>query len=694
MILQNLRISPSQKNIRLAALTLSLLLLITFSVHAAPEAPPAPSASPAKSNVVDLSVAETPEEFRCEPIENTDFDQVNESMASLKKTLNEALDINDTCVTTSLATPENHKNMNALVDKIRGGVGILKGQLKNSYVENISSITTGSVSSEQAYAMTAQDQKQAKEAVVVVVGAMKELNTIIDSNPLKIDSSRSCKTHYSSSERLVFGVAEFVENVSPVLIQAVSKIPGLQELAPLVVGASMVSSAITQYAETAQKRVDIGKVENRTAILVNSCQLVKTYQKMQFLRGLRTNPEEEKLKLEQKIKTQTSLLSQNLSQKVQITDARIESQWMKAIDQQNRNFQSLSTLKNTISGDSNAVCEAKNQVIDLTSSVTATHQLISEISNQAGSLQDEIFMDRINRYRQSSLVSPQSLENCQRNVKSLFEFLQALNRRTFQILMDFKMMKMAQRPSIVRASGNLDFLRSFQDLLNQMSTENLFQKLQASIYTTDSMVQQSRVLKAWFGNAKKFYWPGDEYRNPVMDLMNHYERQFLVLRSSFMKGSATFEYNLYQLYQYWHPKKSGQTEKAYIADFNKYVSESLDILNPLHLDSKNVSTVSGRSSPHQKACSSLLSMRSNYRTMMDSWSTLRYFCQMLTPVLMEPEISAALRNRCLGVDDLVPNSPRAKLSGVDQLLEPVNLDVRRMPRILEKIKELKCTAQQ
>lgn len=666
----------------------SLVALVTSQPAAATTA----GTAPAKKNpAVDLPIANAPDEFRCKPVENSDFDQVNESMSALKKTLNDAFEIKDSCVNTTLTTPANQKNMNVLLDQIRGGVGTLRGQLKNSYVENISMMTTGSVSSAQAYAATSLEQKQAKEAVVLIVGSMKELNQMIQSNPLKIDSSKNCKTQYSGPERLVFGVAEFVDNVSPILIQAVSKIPGLQNLAPLVVGASMVSAAVNQYAQTAQKRIDLQKPENRTAILVNSCQLVKTYLKMQFLKGLRVNPQDEAIRLTQKIQAETNLVSLNLRQPFQINDPKVESRWLRAVDLQNTNYENLKKLNSTMNGDSSdLICQKQHVILGLAESVREVHQTISEAAGQTGSLQEEILRDRIQHEKEAVLRNSISPAQCPRHVKTLYAYTSALNSRSFEILMDFKMLKMSQRPELVKASSNLDYLISFQSLLKKMTTDNLFQQLQSSIAATDSMLQQSEVLKAWFGNAKRFYWPGDTYRNPVMDLMNHYERQFLDLRTSFFQTSGEFESELFKLYQYWHPKTQAMSNRDYMEVFNKSISTSLDILNPIYLDDKNVATTNGRSSPHDRACTSLQSVRNDYLSMMEAWKTLGYFCKMLSPLLNEPEISTALKERCLAVNSLVPNSPNTKKSQVDQLLDPVAVDQARMPQIVRKIQELQC----
>jgi hypothetical protein len=650
-------------------------------------------AKEAGSQLTDLSIASTPEEFRCEALQTNSFESLNESMAALKKTIDDSFGIDDNCVSTTLAKPENQKNLNKLLENIQGGVGTIRGQLSNSFVENLAQIATGQITSQQAYEITSQDQAKAKEAVKLVVGSIKELNSIIEKNPLNINSAKNCKSHYSSSERLVFGLAELVEDVSPLLIQAVSKIPGLQELAPVVVGASMISSAITQYSEVAQKRVDLLKSENRTAVLVNTCQLVKTYNKMKILRGLRENPVEQKKKLNQLIANQNQILSRTETVRLSQSPAiRSEGQWISAVGQQDQNFRAITELKPIIaSGNIADICENRSQILELAESILITHERIRRLSNQDVSFHDQMFQEQIVRFHRDAGQSDSSALACGKNLKTLFSFLMAFNRQTFRILMDFKKARMEKDPAFIQASSNVQFLMSFQSLLDQIGTEGLFNKLQTSIQRTDALINQSRVLRSWFGNAKNFYLPGiDQYRNPVMDLMNYYERQFLMFRKPFATGASDFDQNLYELYKYWHPKDPKlKDDQAHWNEFEK-VRQSLDILNPLYLDTKNVATATGRSSPHERACSGMKSMRNNFKSMIEAWNTLKYFCQMLRPLLDEPEISSDLRARCLGVQDLVPNSVRSQLSGIDQLLEPVSVDVNRMPAIHRKIQELGC----
>ncbi len=637
---------------------------------------------------VDISVASTPDEFRCEALQISDFDQVNESMASLKKSLQDTFGVSDACATTNLATKENQKHLNKLLENINGGVGTIRAQLANQYVENLAQMATGSVTSEQAYEITARNKTLAKDAVQNVVGSIKELNALIEKNPLSVSSSASCKNHYSSAERVVFGVAELVEDVSPLLIQAVTKIPGLQELAPAVMSASMVSSAVTQYAEVAQKRVDINKVENRNAILINTCQLVKTYDKMKMLRGLKHNPAQEKQKLSRLVAIQSANVKSEVD-KMPVEAS--ESEWINAVDQQNQNYLYLQDEKEIVGKFTSAeICERKSQVLNLANSVMTVHQTVTRIAGSEKSIQDDMFVDLISKYKVLVETENLSQDECARATKSLYSYVDAFNRRTFQVVMDFKKLRMAENKNFFQASYSLSYLRSFQNLLEDMDTNNLFEKMQMSIARTEALLNQSKVLKAWFGNAKYFYVPGiDQYRNPVMDLMNYYEKQVLIFRKPLAMESTSFEFELWDLFKYWHPQKKGQSDEAYIKQY-KEVRLNLSILNPVYLDSKNVATASGRSNSHERACNGMVAMRNNFRSMMEAWNTMKYFCQMLKPLLREPEVSYDLKERCMGINELVPNSPNNQLSGVDMLLEPVSSDVKRMPIIEKKIKELNC----
>jgi hypothetical protein len=610
-------------------------------------------------------------------------------MISLKKTIHDTFGVNDSCVKTSLATQENQKNLNGILDNIQGGSTTIRGQLTNLFVESVAQSATGNITSKQAYEMTAQNQAKAREAVLLVVGSMKELNDIIAKNPLNISSSNNCNAQYSSTERMIFGVAEMVEDLSPLLIQAISKIPGLQDLGPVVVGASMISSAITQYANVAQKRVDINKPENRKAILINTCQLVKTYNKMRLLRGLKTNPAGEKMKITQLMSVQAGIIAQSslfkLDNGPQSSDA---NQWIADVDHQNENYQSLLQMRETLEkGDATVMCNKKAEMNRLAEDVVSVHKDIVALSNKEQSLQDEMFVHEIAKYKS---ITGNSTADCARSSKTLLTYTDSLNRRTFQILMDFKKERMSKDKNFLKASYSLDFLRSFQTVLNQMNTESLFEKLQRSIAKTEALVNQSQVLKAWFGDAKNFYMPGfDQRRNPVYDLMHYHELQALRFREPLLKEANQFDGNLYELYRYYHKQAANQTQLQYQTEFLK-VREDLSILTPLYLDMKNVTTPSGRSSAHQKACTSMLAIRDNYQSFVESWSTLRYMCQMLKPLINEPEVSPALREYCEGVNDLVPNSRRIKLSTVDQMMEAIGVNSKRMPTILKKIQELKC----
>lgn len=686
----------------------SLLSLCAFSILSYPlaglaqskpptaqpaTAPAATAAQPVENAPLNISIAATPDEFRCEALHISDYDKVNESMEALKKTIHDTFGINDKCVTTNLSKPENQKNLNVLLENLNGGVSTIRGQLSNLYVEGLAQIATGSITSQQAYELSAQQQLKAKEAVKVVVGSMTELNAMIEKNPLNVNSSSNCTGYYSSTEKLVFGVAEMVENVSPLLIQAVSKIPSLQELAPAVLGVSMVSSAVTQYAQVAQKRVDVYNPENRTAILINTCQLVKTYNKMRMLRALKDNPLEEKKKLNTLILDQTKVLSSSsTATKQEAESSSDQRRWITVIDEQNQIYQSLLDMKDSAgSSEASTVCENKGQVLSMTEQVINIHRTISDLAGQRRSLQDEAFLEQIAKYKAAAEIENSTVESCARSSRALYEYLYAFNRSIFQNLMELKKERLARDNNVMKASVTLSFLRSFQSLLDQTNTNSLFEKLQASIGKTEALVNQSQVLKAWFGNAKSFYLPGiDTYRNPVMDLLQYYESQFLKFRGPFADTAKAFDGNLFLLYLYWHPVPPKEYDYVRFLEFQKSSRLTLDLLDPIHLDMKNVTTVTGRSSPHERACSGLVSMRDTYRSMIDSWSTLKYLCYMLKPLLNEPEVSSTLRAKCLGVDDMVPNSRRAKLSGIDRLLDPVSVEVARMPIVLRKIQELKC----
>ncbi|MEZ0392202.1 MAG: hypothetical protein ACAH59_08310 [Pseudobdellovibrionaceae bacterium] len=644
-----------------------------------------------EKSVVDISIATIPEEFRCEALKNNDFDQVNQSMAALKKAINEPFGLNSDCVTSNLEKPENQKILNALLETLKEGISTISDQLADQYTESITGLNKATLTPHQAYLLTLMEQEKARQAVTEVVETLNEVNTMVARNSLNIHSSRNCNSHYSKSERIIFGVAEMVEDISPLLVQAVATIPGLQEFAPAIIGASMVSSAVTQYAQVAQKRVDINKQENRTSILVNTCQLVKTYGKMRLLQGLVANPEKEKNKLNQTIKEEKEQLNRiraGDSRNLRILD---ESKWISAVDQQNKNFIKFSEIRDSVqTGTDEQVCNLKGPISDLSNQIISTNNRLLELSSLPKSSLDFVFQEQVNQFQSDLEKEGQSLSSCAQKTKELYSYLSTFNRRSFQILMDFKRTRIASKKDYNRTSQNINFLKSFQEVIQKMNTDELFNKLQVSINKTDAMLKQADVLKAWFGNAKNFYLPGfDTYRNPIMDLMNYYERQFLVLRDHFAKGASQFDQNLYELFKYWHPRKKDQTDRNYFAEFEK-IQMNLKILNPTYLDSKNVATTSGRSSPHEKACTSMISLRDGYKTMIVAWDTLKYICQMMRPLLLEPQVSNALKERCLGVNDLVPNSPRVRLSRVDALLELVSVDVKRMPIIDQKINELKC----
>lgn len=487
-----------------------------------------------------LHLATLPEEFRCSELKGTDFQKISESFDSLNAVIKEAFGLTD-CSDPNFVKRANPEKIKNLVEMINQGIEFLKQQgFPGSGAEKLEPASKAKI----------------KASVEGIISGIRELKKVIDTNPLNIGSEKNCNTQFSSQERIIFGITQFISDISPVLVQVVGKVPELSAYAGVVVGISMGTDAINYYAQHGQKRLDIRNVENQKMILLNTCQLVKTYKRAQFLRAVAEDP----------MAVQADLVQ------------RIEKLRM----------------------------------------YVANYSVMAPVSG----------------------------------------------------------------PSLQVAQSNLDYLQSFKKLIEAKETEDILKAMHKSMEQTQSVISMSNALKNWLGNAKNFYWPTDTYRNPVMDLMNHFEFEHLTILNQFRTVVNDFDSKVEGLIRSQVPRRPGELSASY---FERMETERMQ-LNVLNAQ---VVGVVGSSS-HQRTCQGLQSVKEQFVRLQTAANINVYFCSMIQPLLDEPVVATDLRERCEGRGNLVPDPITEELSRPDELATFVAFDYARFPIIKKKLQELSC----
>lgn len=516
------------------------------------------------------------------------------------------------------------------------------------------------------------------------------LNHSAQFQDMLVNLAQSSETCYRSEDgknkEFIFRVNDALQSISPMALDFVTKIPGLNSAAlPAVAG----SAALVQGISTLEKvmhesatldvRSEEKGLENRIALIKNTCQFMKVYNKVEILQ---MNREDRFKKIEDdyrgKVKPHQEK-SESLMEVISQTQAgqSPEAKQVAKIKVTNRSLKiAIETAKDEFNGSTSDLgkCTAARTLAKMVkdNSLLTNFEKLAKLTKKV-----ETSTFKVNKFNEMYTriqLNTKDLKQCSDEamdwIKVVIELLTESNKLISQYEIED-----SRSENFIEAADQLKAAA----IKTQDEQEN---KKKIEKFTEISVFEPSEISKKMF-TMPKYLFNGPDggllsfmKTGPVYDFLKYNDELVARRYEIFWKNmTQLFAFEQEQMSEPRpHMSRFGDNKKAfeYFAKFNKAKSQ-LSSITPEYI-------VMG-SYQQRKICDNLKMVEKTNEEMKSLIASSYYMCKMIDPVLKEDGVSSRLLSYCRRKED----GYRKQINSLILAEVPKIVEI-----VLERKKDLAC----
>ncbi len=576
---------------------------------------------PAKTVAASMATADVSEEFDCPLFSNSPYADILKSINSLES----AIQLFPTCkedghLKASIQMGKDIKDrVIAIRQSLEGGKGLTSSQ-----------------------------------AVEDVLGQSAQFQELL------VNMSQSSEPCYKDpkSRSLIFKINDALQSISPLAMEIVTKMPGLNSnLLPVVAGSGALVQGISTLEKVLEESatLDVSNSkqgsENRIALIKNTCQFMKVYNKVDYLQ---MNRAERSQKIHQEYHTQMQPIQEEKKSLLDILDnskpkTSPEAQQVAQIKVINlkmkKSYESAKEEFNSSSSEIGICAAAKTLAsISKEANILVNFQKLTKLSKS-----QELAQFKINKYNEfySRIYQNQrDAKACATDAKDWIASVGELVAESERMIEKFEKDN----------SSGLDYIIAADKLAVQaskaagVSSDHIKKQkfVEISVFEPSEISKRMRSMPRYLFNGPDGglggYVPNGPWKKyffkngPVFDFLKNNESQFTEIMAIFNKNFAVIM------------KAEDQRIHKLVPRFDR----NADIIKfyqlreaaRIELSTLNYKTYPKGSSAHQEICDKVKMTVKSYQEAKDMLASSHYMCQMIDPVLKEEGVSIPLKNYC------------------------------------------------
>lgn len=607
--------------------------------------------TPATPGVVVMKAADVSAQFQCPMFSTSPLSDIQNSLNSLKTALS------------VISTPECNNETGAAVMARGQKLLTVVQEIEKMQGEWATDFNTPDKKPREIYEKRIQTlNAKMKTAIEDAEGIAAFLQSKILKNPKCIDQ-------LSNPERIIFGVNDLIQGLSPLALQVAGSNPAFAPALPYVFGATLVSSGVSALAKMADetKKLDIKSEVNEKALIQNTCQFIKVYRTVSYLQlskdrrieDLDADFNKDRRLYDLQHYFQSSELQNILIKRRESLDAIRPFQ-----DRFQENEEQLVSLEQELQADSSiaGLCALgkmattggmkiqnfPTQVInDLEAVVnmygedfTLSFQVTKLKDAQASLVQQMKRMREVVRYdeRECAASAQRWFNELKRGLATTEMLLSRIQSRIEE--------RALQNPIYKTYSYEAGRARNHE--LNKVRLQKILEEMDSNPQAA-AVIERSRltekkndIIRTLF-SSDMFSFKADQ---PVKRWMMYKEDVFKDFRTKFQRQFAL----LVADQSYIAPRpllmSNGKTPRTGYEMNAALIERSKDLAALKFL---NFKLIKPGSSGHREVCPRLEVVLGLYNDAVDALGNIEYMCDMIRPVLYEPLVDRGLKNYCLDV---------------------------------------------
>lgn len=487
-----------------------------------------------------------------------------------------------------------------------------------------------------------------------------------------VQSGQACYQN-SDDRKILFKINDVVQNIAPMALDFVTKLPSFNSsYLPMVAGAGAVVQSITTLEKVLaeSESLDVSSEErgagNRLALIKNTCQFMKMYNKIQLLELNRAEQARkisanftskmkpvEKLRLRLKEFVNKSL--EEVSQESKdVAGAKVRTNSLQQI---------FSNFGNEIGGglSEEATCSAAKtffrslldkgilenyRAVRMALVIDPNSELASNIKEA-----DQKFAEFKNQVELIKQTLDDS-ESCAKLKKDFFDSVQ-FQLKTTEYLVNYYIKSKPQEQKFFDSVVDLSLKNADAKMISE-EKKQIEKFAEISVFEPSEVTKKIRGMHSYLFDGpetnlsflKRLNIPGlreaGNKKGPVFDFLQNNENQF----ESIM---AEFDQNLRFIM-----KSEENYARAKVPRFSKQ-SDVINYYDRLKKSETRLLTLNLKNFPkgtekHKAICGQMKMAIRNFQRAKEMLASSYFMCEMIDPVLDEQKISWSLKNYCRGED--------------------------------------------
>lgn len=542
---------------------------------------------------------------------------------------------------------------------------------------------------------------QIKQNVNAALTAVSGLSEIFNNNNFL---NSECGTKTMASGKLLLGLNDIINGVSPYALMALSMNPAMAPAAPYIVGGVVASSAVSTMARMYDENtLKMSISEHRKAVMQNTCQFTKIAKKVRYMELAQSGQIDQiSNDLEKNInfyKVKFSKTSESLSKLLKFRADQYNK--IKAIEDQLKSDSILiGDIEAEFSANSNElfVCSLSAEILSRSTrdgksfpaSVFTNLDVAMADASASQKLKADSFKAVNKSYSQD--INNKSRRNdrnavidCAKNSKGwLINLRGALNltSRFIYSQKDDLEAKLSQNPAYKQWSAQYNRLKTESDTIDRVEKAMKELAKDNSVIDRTELSQKMKELKAGlFGRNTDSWFNGEP---PVLAWINHTKGIYDQFMTDFEKGLKNIQDGAFSLTSTGIRKSISLLRAAQqdpkITYYNYNIAKKLLTLTP--------KTVRVGSDNHEDVCKQLEWTWLNWSRAITHLGAIQFFCDMIDPVL-DDQINQSISVACKGQKEF--NGNILKRSIVDNERNRLVSRYQEDAKLIDsKLKALKC----
>jgi hypothetical protein len=498
---------------------------------------------------------------------------------------------------------------------------------------------------------------------------------------LLVSMSQSAEPCYRdpNNRNLLFRINDALQSISPMALDIVTKIPGAQStLLPIVAGSGALVQSISTLekvmAESATLDVSNTKQgsENRIALIKNTCQFMKVYNKFEILqmdraersRKIQTDYQNQLRPIQE---TQSSLLEIINSQKPNTTpETQFIAQFKVLSAKMKKSFETARTEYSSTTSEV-ALCATSKTLASLVreAQFLAHFQKLARVTRQLDMVSFKL--NRFLEFQNRVIVQQRDTKACAQDTKDWITAVGDLISESEKMISIFEKSN-SQSLSYILAVDNLSAQYSKAKGI-QENQKKIEKFTEISVFEPSELTKRIRTMPRYLfsgpetgisGMVPNGPWRAYLTKNgPVFDFLKNNESQFTDIMNVFHKNFDVIM----------------KSEEARISRIVPRFDRSSDIMKYYLLRDQarlNLQTLSLQNFPfgsprHHEICDRLKIAVRSYQEAKDMLASSHYMCRMIDPILKEEGVSAPLKSYCRnpnGYQGFVEDLQKKKLNQI------------------------------